>query len=87
MAVENHPNAAGTMDVSRTLSTLDIEDHPTSLPESLSRSPIILRQQQDDSGICMSTAGFTTFIVMAVALIAAIVTVSACMLFRNGAKY
>jgi hypothetical protein len=84
MAVENHPNAAGTMDVSRTISTLDIEDHQTSLPESLSRRPIILHQ---DNGICMSMAGFTTFIVMAVALIAAIITIGACLLFRNNAKH
>jgi hypothetical protein len=100
MAVENHPNAAGTMDVSRTISTLDIEDQvsapyqqlspyplhvqATSVPQSLSRTPLILHQQQD--GICMSTAGFSTFIIMAVALIATIVTVTAFLLIRNNAS-
>jgi hypothetical protein len=100
MAVENHPNAAGTMDVSRSISTLDIDDHQvsapnqqpaphpltvqaTSLPESLSRTPLILHQQQD--GICMSTAGFSTFIIMAIALIATIITVTAFLLIRNNA--
>jgi hypothetical protein len=81
------------MDISSRLSILDIEDQPSQLPASLSARqqqpsffdrPVILSRQQD--GICMSTAGFSAFIVMAVALIAAVVTITACMLFRNNAK-
>jgi cobalamin biosynthesis Mg chelatase CobN len=90
--IEQHPNAAGTMDISSRLSILDIEDQPSQLPASLSARqqpsffdrPVILSHQQD--GICMSTAGFSAFIVMAIALIAAVVTITACMLFRNNAK-
>jgi hypothetical protein len=64
---------------------------PSQLPASLHGRqpaffdrPVILSHQQD--GICMSTAGFSAFMVMAVALIAAVVTITGCMLFRSNNK-
>jgi hypothetical protein len=55
----------------------------TSVPQSLSRTPLILHTEQD--GICMSMDGYRTFIVMAVALVALTITIATVVLVRNNA--
>jgi hypothetical protein len=91
-AVEMEDSAAGTMDVTQSFTTLDIEDGAQSeLPALLSHRqasqpafferPVVIRS--DNGGLCMSTGGFVTFLIGAVALIGAIVTITACLLIRR----
>jgi hypothetical protein len=85
--VEEAPNAVGTMDVLQHYETLDISPQENSyrLPQfnHLASRPVYVNQSE---GICMSTAGFAGFLVASVALIGAIVTVTACLMLRKGGK-
>jgi hypothetical protein len=82
--VEAHDNAVGTMDVLSQYETLDIstQENASRYPHfnHLVSRPVYVNQSQ---GICMSTAGFAGFLVAAVALIGAIVTVTSCLVLRN----
>jgi hypothetical protein len=89
--IEALPEAAGTLDVSSNYETLDISAQPQhDLPGYLAHReralspffdrPVVLRNNE---GICMSSAGFAGFLVAAVALIGAIVTVTSCLIMRN----
>jgi len=83
--------AAAIIDTSSGFETLDISpeaqrdlpgwlSHRQRALEPLYVRPVINSTQQ---GICMSTAGFTGFVVVAVALVGAVITVASCMLMRN----
>jgi hypothetical protein len=89
--IESLPEAAGTMDVSQNYETLDISaESQRDLPGYLAHRaralsplferPVVVRNAE---GICMSSAGFAGFLVAAVALIGAIVTVTSCLVLRS----
>jgi hypothetical protein len=85
------PEAAGITDVVADISTLDIDDNLRALPKEIAyrapaphflHTPIRIGQQE---GICLSPATFAVFMVLAVALIGAVATISTCLMRREKA--
>jgi hypothetical protein len=81
---------AALIDVDARLETLELDDQVSTLPSDLAHrvpaprqlyAPVAVYRDQD--GVCMSTGGFAAFLTIAVALIAAVVTVASCLLFRR----
>jgi hypothetical protein len=79
-AVINEEGAAGTMDVASEFSTLDISTTRQHLPNE-SRTQYfdrpVMMSRESSEGICMSTGGLTTMLILAVVLVVACVTVAA----------
>jgi len=83
---------AGTLDVRAEVNTLEVDDQVSALPLNLQhralpayrRNPISISSPQE--GICMSTGGFMTFIVLAVAMLAAVIVVASCLMLRPSSK-
>jgi hypothetical protein len=86
--VETAPSA-GTLDVRTSVEALDINDQQQALPRDLAHQarptylhePIRIRSASQ--GVCMSTAGFSAFLIVGVALLATVVMVSTCLMRRN----
>jgi hypothetical protein len=81
---------AAVVDVGSHLEALDLDDnqplpadlaHRSPLPRHLYSPVTVYRDQQD--GICLSTGGFAILLTVAIALVAAIVTVTSCLLMRR----
>jgi hypothetical protein len=64
------------------MSTLDVDDQVSALPSALSHRVDAIQLSRASEGICMSTGGFLTFVVLAVALLAAVVVVASCLVLR-----
>jgi hypothetical protein len=80
---------AGTLDVRTNVDALDIDDRLTHLPADLAHRarpsghygrPVIMETSQ---GICMSSTGFATLLVLAIVLIAAVVVVASYLATRS----
>ncbi|KAH7727358.1 CBN-CUT-3 protein [Aphelenchoides avenae] len=73
-----------TMDVRAEFNTLDITDKDMALPEALRHrayaSSAQTMAQPMNNGICMSSFGFSLFIAMGMAVVAAIVVIASCAL-------
>jgi hypothetical protein len=77
-------NSAGVLDVRTGLETLELEDGQSQrLPAPHWTHRPIHITAPEQNGICMSTGGFTTMLVLGIALITAAVIVSACMIMRK----
>lgn len=79
-----------TLDVRTDISTLDISDQASALPIDLRHRATLGKQvvlSTVQEGICMSPLGFSIFMAMGAALVAAVVVVATCVMRPQSAKH